>query len=159
MSRPIYETGANRKSEEPVAEIMALILRSRLERTRPLAIADYIVSSIDGVATGLMEIKVRRYTPEELDDMGGFFISEQKLLMIHEVCKMLRLDFHLVVKATNCLLHLCFHHGNPWPRLERKLGGRFDRGDQKDVERLCLFPTAMFTRIDDEPETVPARSP
>lgn len=159
MTRPIYETGENRQSEEPIAEIMALILRSRLTRTRPLAVADYLVSSIDGLATGLMEIKVRHYTPEELDDMGGFFISEQKLLMIHEACRILRLDFHLVVKTTSCLLHLRFDHGTVWPRLKRKFGGRFDRGDSKDAERLCLFPTAMFTRVDDDTETIPARRP
>lgn len=157
MKRPIYENEADRQRELSVAEIMSLILRSRLCKTRSLSVVDYVVQSIEGTATGLMEIKVRRYTPEELDEMGGFFLSEAKLLAIHKMVKSLKMDFHLVVETPICLLHLCFQDGKPWPRLERKFGGRFDRGDKKDAEVLCLFPTTMFTRIDHDPAPVPAR--
>jgi hypothetical protein len=157
MTRPIYETNADRQRELSVAEIMAPILRSKMVKTRHLSPIDFIVQSLEGVATGLMEVKVRRYTPEELDTMGGFFLSEEKLMVIYRTAKILKMDFHLVVQTPICLLHLCFKDGNSWPRLERTFGGRFDRGDSKDAETLCLFPTTMFTRIDNDPAPVPAR--
>ena len=158
MNRPIYETEADRQHQLSVGDIMAPILRSKLVKTRHLSSVDYIVESLEGVMTGLMEVKVRNYTPERLDELGGFFLSERKLLIVHQVAKSLKADFHLVVKTPNCLLHLCFKDGTPWPRLERTFGGRFDRGDSKDAETLCLFPTTMFTRIDYDPAPVPARS-
>lgn len=159
MTRPIYESEADRQRELSVAEIMAPILRSRLIRTRNLSAVDYVVQNLDGAATGLMEIKVRKYTPEQLDAMGGFFLSEAKLLAIHRIAKNLKMDFHLVVETPICLLHLCFQDDKSWPRLERTFGGRFDRGDSKDAETLCLFPTTMFTRISYDIEIVSARSP
>jgi len=158
MARPIYETETNRQHQLAVGDTMAPIRRSRLVRTRYLSSVDYIVESIDGVLTGLMEVKVRNYTPERMDEMGGFFRSERKLLLIHQAAKSLKADFHLVVKTPNCLLHLCFEDGIAWPRLERTFGGRFDRNDSKDAETLCLFPTTMFTRIENDPAPVPARS-
>lgn len=159
MTRPVYETEADRQRELSVAEIMAPIIRGRLIKTRSLSAVDYVVQDIDGAATGLLEIKVRRYTPEELDDMGGFFLSEAKLLAIHKMVKSLKMDFHLVVETPICLLHLCLPDGKSWPRLERQFGGRFDRGDKKDAETLCLFPTTMFTRINHDPAPVSATSP
>ena len=159
MTRPIYESKADRQRELSVAEIIAPILRSRLIRTRNLSSVDYVVQDLDGAATGLMEIKVRKYTPEQLDAMGGFFLSEAKLLVIHKMARNLKMDFHLVVETPICLLHLCFPDGKPWPRLERTFGGRFDRNDSKDKEILCLFPTMMFTRINYDNATLPAGSP
>lgn len=159
MTRPIYESEGDRQNQLSVAEIMAPILRSRLIKTPYLSAVDYVVQSLEGVATGLLEVKVRSYSPEEMDRMGGFFLSERKLLLVYDVVRTMKMDFHLVVKTPNCLLHLLFKDGKPWPRLERKFGGRFDRGDSKDAETLCLFPTTMFTRINDDPAPVPARSP
>lgn len=159
MNRPIYETEADRHNQMTVADTMAKILGKRLIKTRHLSAADYVVEDATGTATGLMEIKVRRYTAEELDAMGGFFLSERKLILVYKTVRLLKMDFHLVVKTPNCLLHLEFWDGIPWPILERKFGGRFDRGDHKDAETLCLFPTTMFTRIDDEPAPVSTGGP
>ena len=147
MTRPIYETETDRQRELSVAETVAVFIGGRLVKTRPMSSVDYIVQDVDGTATGLLEIKVRRYTPEEMDLMGGFFLSERKLLLIHSTAKHLKMDFHLVVKAENSILHLPLKDGKPWPKLERMTGGRFDRGDGKDVEVMCLFPIKMFTKV------------
>lgn len=158
MTRPIYETEADRQRELSVADMVAVFIGGRMIKTRNMSCADYLIQDMKGVMSGLLEIKVRRYTPEEMDTLGGFFLSEKKLILIYEVVTSLKLDFHLVVKTPNCLLHLRFDHDKPWPRLERKFGGRFDRSDSKDAEILCLFPTTMFTRINDDPAPVSASS-
>ena len=157
--RPIYETEGDRQRQLSVSEIMSVFLGCRLVPMPPMSSIDYITQNLDGVATGLMEIKVRSYTPEEMDQRGGFFLSEKKLISIYGTTQALNLDFHLVVKAEKTILHLLLKHDKDWPRLERMTGGRFDRGDKKDVELLCLFPTTMFTRIEDDPASLPARSP
>lgn len=156
MTRPIYETENDRQRELSVAEMVSVFVGGKLVKTRPMSSIDYIVLDMDGVASGLMEIKVRRYTVEELDRMGGFFLSERKLLLIYATAKHMKVDFHLVVKTENCLLLLSLIDGKPWPKLERMTGGRFDRGDKKDVETMCLFPTTMFKRIDFDVAPVPA---
>lgn len=158
MMRPIYETEADRQNQLSVEDIIAVFIGKKLVKTRQMASVDYVVQDLDGTAIGLMEVKVRKYTPEEMDALGGFFLSERKLLTVYSAVQALKMDFHLVVKTPKCLLHLCFDHDKPWPKLERKFGGRFDRGDEKDAETLCLFPTTMFTRIEDDPAFVPTAS-
>jgi len=147
MTRPIYETEADRQRELSVAEIISVFIGGKLVKTRPMSSVDYIVQDVDGTASGLLEIKVRRYTPEQMEEMGGFFLSERKLLLIYSTAKHLKVDFHLVVQAENSLLHLSLKDGKAWPKLERITGGRFDRGDGKDVEVMCLFPIKMFTKV------------
>lgn len=147
MTRPIYETDHDRQRELSVAEVISTFIGGTLVKTRHLSSVDYIVQDVDGTASGLMEIKVRRYTPEQMDEMGGFFLSERKLLLIHYTAKYLKVDFHLVVQAEKNILHLTLKDGKHWPRLERITGGRFDRADRKDVEVMCLIPISMFTKV------------
>jgi hypothetical protein len=158
MTRPIYETESDRQNQMSVADTISVFIGKKLVKTRQMASVDYVVEDLKGVATGLMEIKVRNYTPEQMDALGGFFLSERKLLIVYGVVQALKMDFHLVVKTPSCLLHMCLKYDSTWPKLERKFGGRFDRGDEKDAETVCLFPTTMFTRINDDIATVPAGS-
>lgn len=147
MTRPIYETESDRQRELPVAEIISVFIGGKLVKTRPLSSVDYIVQEVDGTASGLMEIKVRRYTPGQMEEMGGFFLSESKLLLIHSTAKHLKMDFHLVVQAEKNILHLQLKDGKAWPKLSRITIGRYERGDVKDVEVMCIFPVKMFTRV------------
>ena len=148
MTRPIYETEENRQNEMSVAQKAAQIIGGRLIKARNMSSVDYLVEGEDGVINGLLEIKVRKYSPEEMDAKGGFFLRERKLLLIHATAKNLKADFHLVVKASNNLLHFSVLDGNTWPKLERMTGGRFDRQDEKDVEVMCLFPIRLFKKVE-----------
>lgn len=147
MSRPIYETDEQREQQVSISAMVSMILGVRLVPTPRMASADYIVQNLKGVATGLMEIKVRSYSPEELDALGGFFLGERKLLAIHRAVVALNMDFHLVVVANKNILHLLLKADSPWPKLDRTYGGRTDRQDMKDEETLCLFPMRMFKNV------------
>lgn len=148
MARPIYETEADRQRELSVAETIAVFIGGKLVKTRQLACADYVVQSLDGIATGLMEIKVRNLTPEDMDEKGGFFISEKKLILAYRTVMPLKMDFHLVVKAEKNILHLSIKDGKPWPKLKRMMGGNYARNQNGDIETMCLFPIKMFTKVE-----------
>lgn len=147
MTRPINETEADRQRELSVADIISVFIGCKLVKTRQLSCADYVVQSLDGVATGLMEIKVRKFNPEQMDERGGFFISEKKLIAAYKVVVPLKMDFHLVVQADKNILHLSLKDDKSWPKLERMKGGNYARNQNGDIETMCLFPTKMFTKV------------
>ena len=154
-----FETEQDRTREAEVARRIAPILGVNLIRTKPMCCVDYMVQDADGTATGLLEVRTRTYTAERLEELGGIFLSVSKLAAIYKVAKNLDMDFYYVVKTTNCLLHLCFGSGTTWPRLERTIGGRADKRYEQDVGPVYLFPTTMFTRIDDDIAPLPTGSP
>ena len=156
----VFETKADRTREAEVAKRIAPVLGVSLIRTRPLCCADYFVQDASGEVSGLMEIRTRTYTAERLGEMGGIFLPERKLKLLYKLTFSIHMDFYFVVKTTNCLLHLCFPSDKDWPRLDKTYGGRTEnkRYDQ-DTGPLYLFPTTLFTRIDDDIAPLPARSP
>jgi hypothetical protein len=155
----VFETKEDRSREASVANRIAPILGVSLIRTRPLCCADYFVQDASGEVSGLMEIRTRTYTAERLGDMGGIFLPERKLKLLYKLTFCIHMDFYFVVKTTNCLLHLCFTSDKPWPRLDKTYGGRADKRYEQDEGTLYLFPTTLFTRIDDDPARLPATSP
>ena len=156
---PIFEKESDRTREAGIAERIGPILGVSLIRSKPLSCVDYFVQDADGAIGGLMEIRTRKYSAEKLNDLGGIFLPKRKLALIYKNSHNMGLDFYFVVKTTNCLLHLCFKSGNPWPRLEQTYGGRADKRYDQDTGILYLFPTTLFTRIDDEPAPLPTGSP
>ena len=157
----VFETKADLTREAAVAKQIGPILGVSLIKCKKLSHVDYFVLDQNGEVTGVMEIRTRNYTAEQLNGWGGVFLPVDKLRAIYKVCVNLNLDFYFVVKTTNCLLHLCFKSGTTWPRLEQTIGGRSNETLRavEDVGPVYLFPTTLFTRIDHDPAPLPTGSP
>lgn len=157
----VFETEADLTREAAVAKRIGPILGVSLIKCKKLSHADYFVLDQNGEVTGIMEIRTRNYTAEQLNGWGGVFLPVDKLAAIYKAGANLNLDFYFVVKTTNCLLHLCFKSGTTWPRLEQTIGGRSNETLRavEDVGPVYLFPTTLFTRIDHDPAPLPTGSP
>jgi hypothetical protein len=155
----IFETNADIQREAGIAERIGPILGVSLIKCKKLCHADYFALDENREVCAIMEIRTRKYTAEQLDGWGGIFLPIGKLKSIYKVCANLNLDFYFVVKTTNCLLQWWFKSGTPWPVLERKYGGRADKRYDQDTGILYLFPTTLFTRIDDDPAPLSTGSP
>jgi hypothetical protein len=153
-ARPAYETPESLERE-------AGVVRRLEERWDASAIKpptsyrlDYIfcreeavVESLDGrrvirsQAKAFCEIKVRRYTWEEIDRMGGYMISLAKWTAAEAFCSISGLPFILAVSAAG---EIRFASIRTFEHEGVVHGGRSDRADWQDKEPMVLLSVARF---------------
>jgi hypothetical protein len=137
VSRPVYESDADRSNQ---ATVIAKLERAfGLTATAPKdPFARYDAVFRRQPRPYVVEIKVRHNTSEKYPT---YMLSEQKynaLCSIHARGA----DVLLAVQWTDQLgyVQVPVKH-------TVSTGGRYDRGDSRDVERVVLIPTDVFTRV------------
>jgi hypothetical protein len=134
MTRPIYESDADRSNQ---AGVVAKLERAfGLTATAPQdRFAPYDAVFRFTHRPCVVEIKVRRNTRARYDT---YMLSEAKY---NALCAV-EANALLAVQWTDQLgvVQLPVEH-------TVTTGGRFDRGDNRDVERVVLIPTDAFIRV------------
>ncbi len=139
MNRPIYETEDDRAAQRRVVEVLQICWRCRVEETPPLYCVDYRAKRGEG--TALIEIKVR---DNEMRRYATYMISLRKIETAIDLATELRHTFLLVVKWTDAIGWVIPRRGE----FEIDVGGRRDRGDALDIERVALIPIDYFKVLD-----------
>jgi hypothetical protein len=141
VSRPVYESDADRSNQ---ATVIAKLERAfGLTATAPKdPFARYDAVFRRQPRPYVVEIKVRHNTREKY---STYMLSEQKynaLCAIHARGA----DVLLAVQWTDQL-------GTVQVPVEHTLGtgGRYDRGDSRDVERVVHIPISSFTTVTETP--------
>ena len=134
MSRPIYETEADRANEAAVMETLFERWRCQGLRMPKLCGVDYALYR-NGRLMAWVEIKCRSNPQSQYDT---YAVSEAKMLAGRALAEQTNLPFMLVVQWTDCL---------GWVQPERyevRSGGRRDRADAQDIESMAHIPIAEF---------------
>jgi hypothetical protein len=138
--RPIYETPDNRSNEHAVAVVFAGVSQCELVRLAPLSAWDYTFTR-GGVPVAFVEVKCRKNASTKYAD---YMISASKVDELAKAANTANVAGVLLVQ---------WHDRLGWLRIDTidrgKLrygtGGRFDRNDSLDVERVVFFPVNAFT--------------
>lgn len=93
----IYETQANEAEERRVAAYVQTVYDVEMQKTAQFAVVDYVATR-NGAVVGLVEIKCRNMSIEEVDARGGYLISLNKLNKMRVLSDMLSAPAVLVVK-------------------------------------------------------------
>lgn len=95
---------------------------------------------------GFAIVKCRKQSFKQINAWGGYELSEDKWLSAQELCE----DRHplaLIVSFAGDVRYSYFLP--PFPSLRTRMGGRSDRGDPNDRERMVVFPESCFLRPDE----------
>ena len=144
MSRPTYETPANRKLELRAAESVRKLWwpdnTTSLFRLAQKSVLD-LAFCRGPVILGFGEIKVRTNTH---DTYPTYMLSLEKWQVGVALRKNLRLPVWLFVQFSDKLMWAPFDHTDT---IEVGMGGRFDRGDKDDLEPVVLIPMNLFEEV------------
>lgn len=143
MTRPIYETAGHRADEARVMQIVAAKWNVETVKLRREDRLDFALRRY-GKIVAYAEIKCRKYTREELERYGGFFMSKHKWVTARDHCLVTSTPFALIISFAGEVRAAVFKPPE-FPALVERTGGRWDRGDKQDVETVVLFPGALFT--------------
>jgi len=141
--RPLYETEANRINERAVAQLVEGKWNCKCVKLKKAYALDYAIVR-DKKIVSFMEIKCRNYTMEKLGSMGGFMISLHKWLEAKAICDVSNVPFCLVVRTNDGVF---WHKTTDFKNYEVSIGGRYDRGDDQDVEPVILLKPECFLKI------------
>lgn len=97
----------------------------------------------DGKCRALSEIKVRRYSMEQMARMGGFMLSLHKWTAARTLADAAKVPFLVVVEAGGDI----FWHTANGEHDGISFGGRTDRNDADDVEPVVLLKPHRFKRL------------
>lgn len=158
MSRPLYETEQDRKNEIEVAEIICKMWGCNYVKLKPLYEVDFALLRFDDVK-GILEVRCRNYSWEDLNARGGLMISIHKWHAIKKWHTEFPLTVVFALRLTDGIYAMIQREGyafeNPDP-FKIKYTGSTHKRDKWDVEPLVLLPMKMFRKIANV-ETVPAK--
>jgi hypothetical protein len=135
--RPRYETQYDSREEARFSEILAERFRCSLHKL-PIRYGLDFSAVRDGRVVAFVETKVRT---NPVGQYPTYMISVGKFMYADTLTRVTGLDCILAVKwsdawgHTNLVLQ---------PDIEVTIGGRRDRGDEQDIEPVCLIPIAQF---------------
>ncbi len=140
-ARPLYETPENLEREADV--VRRLEARWQAEAIKlPISYKlDYVFVRDGKEVRSFCEIKVRRYTWEEIDRMGGYMISLAKWTAAESFCTISGLPFIVAVSAAG---EIRFASIRAFDHDGVVHGGRADRGDWQDKEPMVLLSVGRF---------------
>ena len=141
--RPLYETEQDRSNEAKVAGEISKIWGCHVRKLDQTNNADYAVEK-NGFVVGLLEIKCRKYSFDQLQKLGGLFISMKKIDRIMKVCAREDLWFTLAISLPDGIYAMS---AKEWPYFEVVRAGRRDRNDPADIEQCYLIPMDYFEAI------------
>lgn len=145
--RPTYESEEDRKQERQIADLLSVYWRCRFAKLKKACHVDFGLIREDKIV-GLVEIKCRNYSLEEIDKMGGLFISALKYQAARQWCDTYKIGFAVIAKLSDGLYFWSTKKDEPFPVLKMEMGGRTDRGDWQDIEPCCLVPANEFRKLE-----------
>ena len=138
--RPIYESDADREREAQVAATYAQVMGLDAQAMPRNAPYDYEMLR-DGKLVSIVEIKCRtkQYDPYQ--------ISHSKMVTLHCEAHHREVPGILIVRWPNMTGWVAVDQLDPesWPT---NTGGRTDRNDKKDIEKMAEFPLSWFTMME-----------
>lgn len=138
--RPIYESEDDRDAEQRVVEVLQICWRCKVIRLPHLSRVDY--KAIRGSGSSFIEIKCRT---NAMRAYPTYMISLRKIeagIALAESTP--KHSFCLVVRWTDAIGFTVPKRG----AFDIATGGRRDRGDAYDVERVAHIPIERFTLLD-----------
>ena len=136
--RPIYETKQDKYNEVVVAQYITEKRGGTYVPSEGLAPFDGVLLS-RGQPKALVEIKVRTTAS---NTYATYMISAVKVDVIIATAKEQKLIPLLVVKFTDGIFITKLVED-----FKRSLGGRYDRGDTRDVEECMYIPMSKFRKL------------
>lgn len=146
--RPTYETEEDRKQERQIADLVSVYWRCQFVKLKYACNIDYAAMREDEIIA-LVEIKCRNYTLEQIDNMGGLFISGVKYIAAKHWSETYDVGFAVVAKLKDGIYYWATEKNKPFPVLKIQMGGRLDRNDWQDVEPCCLIPANQFRKFEE----------
>jgi hypothetical protein len=138
--RPIYERDHDRVAQAQAVGALARATGTEAMPTPPLTFYDYEMLR-DGKPVAIVEIKCRtkQYDP--------FWVSHEKMVRLHCEARQRSLAGILLVQWPDMTGWLAVDKLDyeSWPTAT---GGRTDRDDPKDIERMAEFPLSWFTTLE-----------
>ena len=138
--RPIYESDGDREREAQVAAMYAQVMGLDAKAMPRKAPYDYEMLR-DGKLVSIVEIKCRtkQYDP--------FWVSHSKMVAFHCEAHQRWVSGILLVQWPDMIGWLEVNRLDPesWPT---ETGGRTDRNDRKDIEKMAAFPLSWFTTLE-----------
>ncbi len=141
--RPTYETEQDRAHEAKIGQYLSDRWACQIFKLKPYYGLDFAIF-VDGRMRGVMEIKCRTYTSEQLTGMGGLILSAHKWANAAQWHSVHKMTFVLAVGLPDGLFVSSITPDEVWPTHPMILGGRTDRGDEHDIEPCCLIPMSAF---------------
>ena len=139
MSRPMYETQADRNNEQRVAELLAekgyTLVKLPLQYKLDFAI---IEDELDKVV-GFAELKARTV---EMNKYPTAMISLAKVVKAHDISSCTNLPSYFIVLYKDALVRINFAS-----EFSVNIGGRSDRGDPQDRDVCAYYPISGFTVV------------
>ena len=138
--RPIYETPTNRSNEHAAAVAFAGVSQCELLRSAPFSPWDYTFTRA-GIPVAFVEVKCRTNASTKYSD---YMISASKADGLANAATAANVAGVLLVQWSDRLgwLRIDTIDRDKW---RYGTGGRFDRNDSLDVERVVFFPVNAFT--------------
>lgn len=137
--RPIYETAQDRQREEEVRRYLVGEYKSQYTKTPDLYAVDGLWYDPDNILSAVVEIKTRKNTH---DKYPTYMLSAQKWQKGLEIAAEYGVPFMLIVQFTDGVYGVRLKKN-----YETKVGGRFDRGDAKDIEECIYIPLTDFRKM------------
>jgi hypothetical protein len=142
--RPTYETDANLRSEIAVKEILEKNWNCELTKLPTQYRFDYVAER-NGKVVAFIEIKVRKYSYNRIDEMGGYMISLSKIVAAKQFAMAAGIRSILAVSMFEGVYY--FPIDKQFVTSDLAIKGRTDRGDWEDVEPCVLIPMNEFFKL------------
>lgn len=154
MTRPFYETQNDREKEFKVAQSVATLWGYTALKLKPACEVDYALTLFDDIK-GVMEIKCRNYSYDQLDRLGGYMLSCHKMSALRRWHTDFPIGIAIVIELTDGIYCWTIQSGIAIERFSKiKMTGRKDRNDPQDIEPCVLIPMGKFRKILDV-KTIP----
>lgn len=142
MSRPIYERKSDRDKEISVAKTISNKWGVRCIMLPPLACADMLIAGADNEPKCWAEIKSRNIV---FGQYGHLHLSLDKVTNLQRMVELTKIKAIIVANLKDGI----FWHNVPLAseNLHTEIGGRTDRGDPKDIEKMACFFWHNFKRL------------
>ena len=143
--RPIYETELDRTREDRVFRMLAEKMNFDYIGTPQLSAVDKLLCYKNGMLMALAELKIRT---NKHDAYSTYLFSATKHSTLLSISESLKVPALLFVKFSDCVAFTKLRFG-----YEQKSGGRYDRGDHKDIETCVFIPMREFKVIANATDT------
>ncbi len=141
--RPLYETQDNLSSESDVAGYLSKIWKCDMVKL-PIRYHLDFVAQRGKNAVAFCEVKVRNYSMDQIERMGGYMLSLGKWSSAKQICEASGLPFILIIKTTDGIWFALIESFKPDSVI---VNGRQDRGDWQDIEPCILIKKSRFKQI------------
>jgi hypothetical protein len=133
----MYETQSNRQSEAEFSAIISDAFKCNLHKLPIRYGLDFSVEK-GGEVFGFIETKIRT---NPVGQYPTYMISLGKFMSADAITRATGLKCKLAVKWSDAWGHVYL---KMTPDISVSMGGRRDRGDQQDIEPVCLIPISSF---------------